>query len=171
MALRLCRECKKEVSTEAKTCPHCGVAEPGRSLPISGSAIGCLVSSAVLVYFVGTCYSSVPSSPRAGVSAPVAGPEARGSLTLERTALDGTSGWAKGIVRYNNTTGRTFTFSVAVSCDALNSSGRVVGTNQRSFFAADRGSIGPGFSGTLEVPVDLQGASYKSMRCEITSAR
>ena len=28
MALTTCKECKKEVSTEAKTCPHCGVREP-----------------------------------------------------------------------------------------------------------------------------------------------
>lgn len=28
MALKPCRECAKEVSTEAKTCPHCGTAHP-----------------------------------------------------------------------------------------------------------------------------------------------
>lgn len=28
MALKPCRECKKEVSTDAKTCPHCGVSNP-----------------------------------------------------------------------------------------------------------------------------------------------
>lgn len=28
MAIRKCRECGKEVSSEAKTCPHCGVANP-----------------------------------------------------------------------------------------------------------------------------------------------
>jgi hypothetical protein len=28
MAMANCKECKKEVSTEAKTCPHCGVAAP-----------------------------------------------------------------------------------------------------------------------------------------------
>ena len=29
MALTNCKECKKEVSTEAKTCPHCGINNPG----------------------------------------------------------------------------------------------------------------------------------------------
>ncbi len=29
MALTKCKECKKEVSTSAKTCPHCGVKDPG----------------------------------------------------------------------------------------------------------------------------------------------
>lgn len=30
MAMKACRECGKEVSTEAKTCPHCGVKSPVR---------------------------------------------------------------------------------------------------------------------------------------------
>jgi len=30
MALTACRECEKEVSTEAKTCPHCGAPYPAR---------------------------------------------------------------------------------------------------------------------------------------------
>ena len=28
MALKPCRECGEQVSTEAKTCPHCGVKRP-----------------------------------------------------------------------------------------------------------------------------------------------
>src|SRR5689334_11699865 len=28
MALRSCRECGKDVSTEARTCPHCGIPRP-----------------------------------------------------------------------------------------------------------------------------------------------
>lgn len=31
MALTKCKECKKEVSTKAKVCPHCGVKDPGVS--------------------------------------------------------------------------------------------------------------------------------------------
>ncbi|MDV0602844.1 hypothetical protein RZO85_24540 [Raoultella ornithinolytica] len=37
MALTKCKECKKEVSASAKTCPHCGVKNPGVGLK------GCLV--------------------------------------------------------------------------------------------------------------------------------
>ncbi|MDA1380491.1 zinc ribbon domain-containing protein [Plesiomonas shigelloides subsp. oncorhynchi] len=29
MAMTKCRECGKDVSTEAKVCPHCGVENPG----------------------------------------------------------------------------------------------------------------------------------------------
>lgn len=32
MAIKLCRECGNQVSTEAATCPKCGVDEPGREL-------------------------------------------------------------------------------------------------------------------------------------------
>ena len=28
MALKPCRECKTEISTRAKTCPHCGLKRP-----------------------------------------------------------------------------------------------------------------------------------------------
>jgi hypothetical protein len=33
MALTTCKECNKEVSTEAKTCPYCGIDNPGFSDP------------------------------------------------------------------------------------------------------------------------------------------
>lgn len=39
MALTICRECKREVSTEAQTCPNCGVTNPG------GRAVKATVSS------------------------------------------------------------------------------------------------------------------------------
>lgn len=37
MALKPCKECKKEVSTSASKCPHCGVRNPTTS-----TAKGCL---------------------------------------------------------------------------------------------------------------------------------
>ena len=41
MALTACRVCKKEVSTEAQACPHCGVASPGASVkPVVIEAAG-----------------------------------------------------------------------------------------------------------------------------------
>src|SRR5439155_18591182 len=43
MALKLCRECRKEVSTQAKTCPQCGVPHPTSQLdPCTKHALGCL---------------------------------------------------------------------------------------------------------------------------------
>jgi hypothetical protein len=45
MALKPCRECGKEISTEATACPNCGV-----SKPTGGSGLGC---GAVLLIVVG----------------------------------------------------------------------------------------------------------------------
>ncbi|MDR6517492.1 hypothetical protein J2789_000154 [Variovorax paradoxus] len=39
MALKPCRECKKEVSTEAKACPHCGVTSPTKKPPSTKEAL------------------------------------------------------------------------------------------------------------------------------------
>lgn len=35
MAIKKCKECNKEVSSSAKTCPHCGVKKPGISARVS----------------------------------------------------------------------------------------------------------------------------------------
>lgn len=51
MALTQCKECKKEVSTSAKKCPHCGVDNP--AVGPKQMAIGCLA----LVVLVGACYA------------------------------------------------------------------------------------------------------------------
>ena len=33
MALVKCKECKKEISSAALTCPYCGIPEPGKYVP------------------------------------------------------------------------------------------------------------------------------------------
>lgn len=59
MALKPCRECKKEVSTEAKTCPHCGVSEPTKA-PASAkdTLIGLVVVVVAIVAAVRMCGDS-----------------------------------------------------------------------------------------------------------------
>ncbi len=49
MALTKCKECKKEVSTTAKTCPHCGVKNPG--MTTKQTLGGCLVLILLAVGF------------------------------------------------------------------------------------------------------------------------
>ena len=58
MALGQCRECRKSVSSEAATCPHCGVSKPvAPTRPVtaatSATTVGCL--AIVLLYF-GWCW-------------------------------------------------------------------------------------------------------------------
>ena len=67
MALRACRECKKEVSTEAKTCPHCGAKDPTMSPLVKLALYG---GSAVLLVGMCTALSdaSKPSQERSSAS-------------------------------------------------------------------------------------------------------
>jgi hypothetical protein len=65
MALKPCRECKKEVSTEAKTCPHCGVANPvaGASLGGCSNTIVSIVIVIAVVSAINLCSDSKPADP------------------------------------------------------------------------------------------------------------
>lgn len=61
MSMAKCRECGKEVSSEAETCPHCGIKKPVK--PTASSAqIGCL-SIIVLVALVSIFMPSGDSKP------------------------------------------------------------------------------------------------------------
>src|SRR5688572_6372486 len=55
MALKPCRECKKEVADTAKTCPHCGVTNPAASAGaiVMGAVSMVVVLSALGWYFFG----------------------------------------------------------------------------------------------------------------------
>jgi hypothetical protein len=65
MALRPCRECGKEVSTEAKQCPHCGVSNPTKSKTPNNqaAAVGCLVLI-VIAIVIGVASSGDGGSPQ-----------------------------------------------------------------------------------------------------------
>lgn len=58
MALKPCRECGKEVSASAKTCPHCGVANPVKQ------ASGCfpIILVIVLLAIIGGMFASNSST-------------------------------------------------------------------------------------------------------------
>lgn len=59
MALKPCRECKAEVSTEAKTCPHCGVANPTKVPPSAkDTLIGGVIVAVVVAIGVTMCGDS-----------------------------------------------------------------------------------------------------------------
>ncbi len=70
MALKKCRECGKEVSSEAKSCPHCGV-----STPVTPSASGCMSTILVLVIVgilagpVSRCSDDAANSKRSAAAA------------------------------------------------------------------------------------------------------
>jgi hypothetical protein len=67
MALKPCKECGKEISTEAKNCPHCGKKDPtGRQAGCLG--IGCL--SIVVLAVIGNLAGPNPSPSSSALSAP-----------------------------------------------------------------------------------------------------
>ncbi|CAI2499359.1 hypothetical protein [Serratia ficaria] len=55
MAMTKCKECKKEVSNKAKTCPHCGVKEPARNLgkETGQGCLGLVILVGVLFFIFG----------------------------------------------------------------------------------------------------------------------
>src|SRR5688572_31738471 len=64
MALRPCRECGFQISTEAKTCPHCGTPAPAATRTPISAGMGCLIIVGFLVLMVTLFDSSdSPSKP------------------------------------------------------------------------------------------------------------
>lgn len=183
MALQPCRECGEQISTSAKTCPRCGVARPARS---SGNRLFYLIVFAVVV--VVWAYSRVEPVARSAADAALAAqldaalatqPAAaempdpatsRGTLKVDRV-WEEDHDYAYALASYHNDGSATFRAGVTVRCDALGDGGRKINTNTRSFFAHEHGPITPGFTGTVKVPVQLNGATLKSMSCWIESAR
>ncbi|ENT8515558.1 hypothetical protein ACKGJF_002969 [Raoultella ornithinolytica] len=55
MAMTNCKECKKEVSSKAKVCPHCGVKEPARNVgkETAQGCFGLVIIVAALYFFFG----------------------------------------------------------------------------------------------------------------------
>lgn len=59
MALISCKECKKEVSQKAETCPHCGIKSPGLKEPTKGETLGgCLVLIVICAFVLYMCTGS-----------------------------------------------------------------------------------------------------------------
>lgn len=94
MALATCRECGREVSTEASACPHCGARDPAvvregtegtpppKSDPgmtsfkiIIGGCLGLVVAAVLILIFVAVCTGGVGSLFVAGTEKVVEGVE------------------------------------------------------------------------------------------------
>ncbi|WP_423359080.1 hypothetical protein [Pseudomonas citronellolis] len=63
MALKKCKECKKDVSSKAKTCPHCGISNPGTSAKD-------MVAGVLLLLFIGWAAVQCTSKSKDGGSPP-----------------------------------------------------------------------------------------------------
>lgn len=98
MALKPCRECGKDVSTEAKTCPHCGVSGPVVASIMNknfGCGTGCLalIALVVVVMVIGQLANSGADAPSSG-SAGAPRPDPKRAV-LSAVSVQGFT-WEKG---------------------------------------------------------------------------
>ncbi len=88
MAIFECRECKKEVSTDATACPHCGCPDPGKKNRSGCLKAGCLsvLVLCVLVLIIGTCVDRDDSSSSA--KRPSSSADTRSEVSAKIRKLD-----------------------------------------------------------------------------------
>ena len=84
-------------------------------------------------------------------------------IEVDRISSEGDFGYA--LVTYANTTGKTFNTAVTIKCVAMGKNKKNLGVNEASFFTHQHGPIKPGFSDTIEIPFQLNGAKMKSANC------
>ncbi len=70
MAIKKCKECRKEVSTSAKMCPHCGKKYPTGGLTWPAKIFLGLLVIIFLPSILRNCGSTTPNSSTSSVSAP-----------------------------------------------------------------------------------------------------
>lgn len=67
MALTPCKSCKHKVATSAKTCPNCGVANPG--VTVMGQLVGLVFLGVIIVVGFSMCSGSKDDKPAAKAAA------------------------------------------------------------------------------------------------------
>lgn len=138
MAMKPCRECKKDVSTAAKTCPHCGISNPAGG----GTSKGLKILLAVIAIIVGVNllgrlaggWRSTPGTSRGNTSA----------VSTKETALAGVSLdfiWSRG--RSDNSMIANFSIAnrskysikdTQVTCVHKNADGTELGRSTRTIY-------------------------------------
>lgn len=90
---------------------------------------------------------------------------AAASVDIDRLWIKGDYGYV--LVTYTNDTQKTFQKYATITCVASDRSKKKIGVNKRSFFAHQHGPIAPGFSGTVEIPIELNGIKMHSANCSV----
>jgi hypothetical protein len=131
VALKPCRECGKEISSEAKQCPNCGAKEPtGRKT--SPLALGCLllIVFAVIGSIVGRGGSSTSQSPTPATPREQA-------LAAVKLNYDWQKGGFGSVMTADFTITNPTAFTVKdieVTCEHYAASGTKIDSNQRTIY-------------------------------------
>ena len=89
MAMGKCRECGKDVSSEAQTCPNCGVKEPVKAQPARTSNYAFTGLAIFLVFlWIAHATGGSGSKPTVEGATPGAAPSAAGGATAETPPLE-----------------------------------------------------------------------------------
>jgi len=129
MALRPCKECKQQISTDAKVCPHCG-----KKVGM-GAGSGCLLVFLALI-ILGGVNSALHHSGDGSVGTPVADPK---STALSQVSLDfkwGKEGFGN-IMEANFTVKNDSNYDIKdleISCHHYAASGTQIDSNTRTIY-------------------------------------
>lgn len=73
--------------------------------------------------------------------------------------------YAYALVTFTNTGTRTYKRAVTIECVAYDADGNKLGVSTSSFLCHQIGTIKPGFTDTLKVPIELHGATCHHIEC------
>ena len=144
MALKECNECEREISTDAKSCPHCGKRNPTKDQTgPSKSAVAVLIMATL--FAVGAMSLSMHKASNSGVPAvsPVASPaqERDGSKEFALEQMKLKFSWRKGgfetamIVDFVITNGGSLPVKdLVITCEHSGSSGTTIDRNVRTIY-------------------------------------
>jgi RNA polymerase subunit RPABC4/transcription elongation factor Spt4 len=168
MALKPCSECGREISTEAKTCPHCGKKDPtGR--PANPFGVGCLVIIVIALLvnvFSSNSDLSTPSS--SSNSAPESPSSKEQALSLLRLDYEWSKEGFENVMVANFTITNPTSYAVKdveITCTHFAASGTRIDENTRTVY-----EIVPA-NGKKRVPkfnMGLIHSQVKSSSCRIT---
>ncbi len=93
-------------------------------------------------------------------------------LTIDRAWHENTGGYRSSyaLVTWENITDYTFDKVITIQAVAYDDAGTKINVNQRSFFAHEIGTMQPGFTGTLKIPVEIGSSNFAKMTCKIIRA-
>lgn len=132
MAMGKCRECGKEVSSEAKACPHCGVSKPIK--PAISGGMGCLIMIGLLVFVGSIINSNSPNRPSSAAPS-------EETLQLQLNRINLKYEWQKGgfdnVMIINFTVQNRNQFPIkdfTISCDHSAPSGTRIDSNRKTVY-------------------------------------